>query len=89
MVSMAIPSPVCTRESIERKPWTAEARNDVFGVLGQSLGLVCAAIFLYSLGPALGMTLIAVSLVVWSCSAARLHPERKKAPKKTVRMPPR
>jgi hypothetical protein len=70
MVSMAIPSQVCshvcTRGSIERKPWNSEARNDVLGFLAQSVGLVCAAIFLYSLGPALGMTLIVVSLVVWS-----------------------
>ena len=70
MVSMAIRSPVYsqvgTRESIERKPWNAEARNDVFGFFAQSLGLVCAATFLYALGPALGMTLIAVSLAVWS-----------------------
>jgi len=70
MVSMAIPSQVCsqvcTRESVERKSWTSEARNDVFGFFAQSIGLVGAAIFLYSLGPALGMTLIAVSLAVWS-----------------------
>ena len=64
MVSMAIPSQLCMREPIERKPWNCEARNDVFGFLSQSFGLVCVAVFLYSLGPALGMTLMVVSLGV-------------------------
>ena len=66
MVSMAIPSRICTRESIERKAWTGEAGSDVFWFLAPSFGLVGAAIFLYSLGPALGMTLIAVGFAVWS-----------------------
>ncbi len=65
MVTMAIQGQVGVRESIERKPWTSEAWRDVLGFLAQSLGLVCAAVFLYSLGPALGMTLFAVSLGVW------------------------
>ena len=64
MVSMAIQYQVCTRESVERKPWTSEARNDILRFFALSLGLVCAAMFLYCLGPALGMTLLAVSLVV-------------------------
>ena len=84
MVSMAIPSPVCsqvgTRESIERKPWNAEARDDVFGVLGQSLGLVCVAVFLYALGPALGMTLLAVSLVVRSLLRSQIASEEEEGP---------
>ena len=70
MVSMAIPSQVCsqvlTRESNVRKPWTSAARNDVLGFFAQSMGFVGAAVFLYALGPALGVALIAVSLVVWS-----------------------
>ena len=84
MVSMAISSPVCsqvgTRESIERKPWNAEAWNDVFGFLAQSLALVCAAIFLYALGPALGMTLLAVSLVVWSLLRSQIASEEEEGP---------
>jgi hypothetical protein len=84
MVLMAIPSPVCsqvgTRESIERKPWNAEAWNDVFGFLAQSLALVCAAIFLYALGPALGMTLLAVSLVVWSLLRSQIASEEEEGP---------
>lgn len=79
MVSMAIPSQVgsqvCMRESIERKPWTSEAWNDVFGFFAQSLGFVCAAIFVYSLGPALGMALIAVSLAVWSLLRSQIASE--------------
>ena len=67
MVSMAIPSqicsPACTRES---SAWTTAARNDVLGFFAQSLGFVGAAVFLYALGPALGTALIAVSLVIWS-----------------------
>ena len=66
MVTMAIQGQVCARESIEREPWNAEARNDVIVFLAQSFGVVCAAIFLYCLGPSLGMTLIVVSLAVWS-----------------------
>ena len=66
MVSMAILGQVCVRESIERKPWNSEARNDVIAFFAQSFGVVCAAIFLYSLGPSLGMTLMVVSFAVWS-----------------------
>ena len=70
MVSMAVPSQVGnqvhTRESNARTLWTSAARSDVFGFFAQSLGLVGAATFLYALGPALGMALLAVSLVVWS-----------------------
>lgn len=81
MVSMAIPSQVCgqvySRESIERKPWNSEARNDVFGFLVQSLALVGTAIFLYALGPALGMTLIAVSPVVWSLLRSQIASEEE------------
>jgi hypothetical protein len=77
MVSMAIPSQLCMRESIERKPRTSAARNDVLGFVAQSIGLVCVAIFLYSLGPALGMTLIAVSLAVWSLLRSQIACEEE------------
>ncbi len=65
-MSMAIQSQVCARESIERKPWTSEGWREISVFVAQSFGLVCTAVFLYSLGPSLGMTLIAVSLAVWS-----------------------
>ena len=71
MVGMTIQSQVCARESNERKAWTSEARNDVVVFLAQLLGVVCAAIFLYSLGPAFGITLIGVSLAAWSYLRAR------------------
>jgi hypothetical protein len=48
------------------------------GVLGQSVGLVCAAIFLYALGPALGVTLFAVSLAVWSLLGSQIASEEEK-----------
>jgi len=66
MVAMSIQSPISMRESVERKPWTSEARNDVFVFLAKASGVVCAATLLYCLGPALGMTLVGVSLAVWS-----------------------
>ncbi len=66
MVTMAIQGQVGVRESVERKPWSSEAWRDVLAFLAQVSGLVCAAVFLYSLGAALGMTLIVVSLGVWA-----------------------
>jgi len=77
MLSMAIPSQFCKRESIERKPWTSEARNDVFIFLAQSFGLVCVAVFLFSLGPSLGATLIAVSIAVWSLLRSQIASEEE------------
>jgi hypothetical protein len=66
MVAMSIQSPTSIRESVERKPWTSEARNDVFAFLSKASGVVCAATLLYCLGPAIGMTLVGVSIAVWS-----------------------
>ena len=80
MVSMVIQSQVCGRESIERKPWTSEAWNDVFLFLAQSSGIVCAAIFFYSLGPALGVTLMVVSLVVWAFLRSQTASEEEDGP---------
>ena len=65
MSSMAMQSQVCGRELIERKLWTSAGWREISVFIVQSVGLVCAAIFLYSLGPALGMTLTAVSVAVW------------------------
>jgi hypothetical protein len=62
---MAIKHQVGTRESIERNPWTSEDWREVLVFLAQSFGLVCVAVFLYSLGPALGMALLVGSLAVW------------------------
>ena len=75
MVSMAIRNQLGTRELIESKPWNSEARNDVLGFAAQGFGLVCVAIFLYSLGPALGMTLIVVSLAVWALLRSQIASE--------------
>jgi hypothetical protein len=77
MVSMAIQSQVCTRESVERKPWTSEARNDVLRFLGLSFGLVSASIFLYCLGPSLGMTLLGVSMVVCAFLRSQIASEEQ------------
>ena len=66
MVAMTIQNQVSARESIERKTWTSQDWHELLAFLAQSSGLVCAGVFLYSLGPALGMTLIVVSRAVWS-----------------------
>jgi len=77
MVSLGIQSRVCIRESVERKAWTSEDWREISVFLAQSCGLVCAAIFLYSLGPALGMTLIAVSLAVWLLLRSQIASEEE------------
>jgi hypothetical protein len=76
MLSMSIQHPVYGRESSEQKPWSSEARKDVLVFLAQSLGIVGAAMFLYSLGPALSAMLIAVSLAVWSLLRSQIASEK-------------
>ena len=66
MVARAIENPMYMRESVDRKAWTLEDGLDLFVFLTQSVGLVCAAILIYSLGPALGMALVVGGLAVWS-----------------------
>ncbi len=80
MVTMAISNRVSTRESVERKPWTAQNGREICAFLAQSLGLVAAAICLYSLGLALGMTLIAVSLAVWPLLRNQIVAEKEEGP---------
>ena len=53
-------------EAIGRGPWTSRDWYALFLFLAQSLGIVCAGVFLYSLGPALGVGVLCGSLVVWS-----------------------
>jgi hypothetical protein len=65
------------RESVERKPWTSEDWRKSVVFLAQSFGLVCAAIFLYSLGPKLSMALIAVSVAVWSLLSSQIACEEE------------
>jgi hypothetical protein len=77
MMAMAIQSQVCTRESVERNPWTSEDWRATCVFLAQSFGLVCVGIFLYSLGPALGMALIVVSLAVWSLLGSQIASEEE------------
>ena len=77
MLTMAIPSQVSLRESAERKPWTAQDGREICAFLAQSLALVGVAIFLYSLGVALGMTLLAVSLAVWSLLRSQIASEEE------------
>ena len=58
-------------EAIGRGPWTSHDWYELFLWLGQSCGIVCVGVFLYSLGPILGATVLVGSLVAWS--AARNH----------------
>ena len=53
-------------ESITRVTWTSHDWYDLFVFVVQSCGIVCVSVFLYSLGPALGITVLAGSLVAWS-----------------------
>ena len=79
MIAMAIQGQVGVRESIERKPWTSEAWREVLVFLAQSLGLVGAAVFLYSLGVGLGMTLLIVGLGVWAFLRSQTAEEEEAA----------
>lgn len=66
MLAMTFRNQVSVRESVEHKPWTAQDWREISVFFAQSVGLVGAAILLYTLGPALGVTLIAISLAGWS-----------------------
>ena len=55
-----------TPEAIGRGPWTSHDSYEVVRFLGQSCGIVCVGVFLYSLGPALGIAVLACGLVAWS-----------------------
>ena len=55
-----------TPEAIGRGPWTSHDSHEVIRFLGQSCGIVCVGVFLYSLGPALGIAVLACGLVAWS-----------------------
>ena len=58
-------------EAIGRGPWTSHDSYELFLFLVQSCGIVCASVILYSLGPALGIAVLAGTLVVWSKVAGR------------------
>ena len=55
-----------TPEAIGRGQWTSCDSYEVFRFLVQSCGIVCVGVFLYSLGPALGIAVLACGLVAWS-----------------------
>ena len=55
-----------TPEAIDRGPWTSCDSYEVLRFLIQSCGIVCVGVFLYSLGPALGIAVLACGLVAWS-----------------------
>ena len=53
-------------EAIERGPWTSHDWYELFLFFVQSCGIVCVGVFLYSLGPALGIAVLVSSLMTWS-----------------------
>jgi len=55
-----------TPEAIGRGPWTSHDSYELVRFLGQSCGIVCVGVFLYSLGPALGIAVLACGLIAWS-----------------------
>ena len=55
-----------TPEAIGRGPWTSHDSYELVRFLVQSCGIVCVGVFLYSLGPALGIAVLACGLVAWS-----------------------
>jgi hypothetical protein len=65
-------------EAIGRGPWTSHDWYESFLFLVQSCGIVCVGVFLYSLGPALGIAVLVGSLVAWSKVAGYLA--ARKAP---------
>jgi hypothetical protein len=66
MATVAIQNRLSVRELVERKSWTAEDWREVRWFLAQSAGLVCGAMLLYSLGPALGVALVVGGLATGS-----------------------
>lgn len=60
--------------TIGRGPWTSHDGYALLRFLVQSCGIVCAGVFLYSLGPFLGLAVLGGSLAAWlkaiKCRAA-------------------
>jgi hypothetical protein len=63
---MALALSARTPETIGRGPWTSHDSYEVVRFIIQSFGIVCVGVFLYSLGPALGIAVLACGLVAWS-----------------------
>ena len=55
-----------TPEAIGRGKWTSCDSYEVVRFFVQACGIVCVGVFLYSLGPALGLAVLACGLVAWS-----------------------
>jgi hypothetical protein len=54
------------QEAIGRGPWTSNDSYELCVFLVRSCGIVGAAVFLYSLGPALGVAVLVGGLAAWS-----------------------
>ena len=61
-------------EALGRGPWTSQDGYASLRFLVQACGIVCAGVFLYSLGPFLGAAVLGGSLAAWlkaiNCRAA-------------------
>ena len=69
-----------TPEAIDRGPWTSCDSYEVFRFLIQSCGIVCVGVFLYSLGPALGIAALACGRVAWSKIANYVAAKKERTP---------
>ena len=74
MTTMAISAN--TAETTPSAPWTSHDWYELFLFLVQSLAIVCAGVFCYFLGPALGIAAFVGGLVAWSKVAKHHAPGR-------------
>jgi F0F1-type ATP synthase assembly protein I len=65
-----------TAETTGSAPWTSHDWYELFLFLVQSLAIVCAGVFCYFLGPALGIAAFVGGLVAWS-KVAKHHAAAK------------
>ena len=66
MSYLAILKPSFSSKTNERHEWTADDSCEIGLFLAQCLGIAALAVFLYSIGPAAGLTLMACGLAIWS-----------------------
>ena len=64
MSYLAIPKPSFSSKTNERHEWTADDSCEIGLFLSQCLGIAVLAVFLYSIGPAAGLTLMACGLAI-------------------------
>jgi hypothetical protein len=66
MAALTLRGQVLASEPVERKAWNAQDWRELLKFVAQCSGIIGAAVFLYVVGPALGMALVVGGLVAWS-----------------------